>query len=105
MKRRPPPTGETSDIICRHCRKAFRQVGWAHLVYRHRYARDGAVAEYKRRFGMTLVTCDETRDGIAKARVEHWDKRGRLWSPESVAEELRRRDRRGEALIGLDFRS
>lgn len=96
---RGPARGEGVDyVLCHHCGREFRVVGWCHLVRIHGYDPEHPVEEYKKLFGLRRAQCDRTRGRMKASLRAHFERLGRHWSRSRVKGEVLRFSRRGAAL-------
>lgn len=97
---RTEPTDAVNDdsIVCRLCNRRFRAISNTHLIRIHDLDPEHPVEEYKGRFGIERAECVETRQQQVRSLERTLERRGKLWTPERVRREIRRRSRRGEAL-------
>jgi hypothetical protein len=85
-------------VVCRHCGKEFRAIMFLHLRRKHNYQGDHPVLEYKRRFGLPIAMCDESRAKIRTARNEFWEERGQHWTRKRVITAIKNRQRKDQSL-------
>jgi len=84
-------------VICRLCSRAFRTISFTHLRQKHHFRGPHPVEEYKRRYGLSVAACRETRRVIRINIRGYWTSQGRRWTALRIVEELRRHAREGGA--------
>ncbi len=94
----PPVPRETESVVCRLCGERYRLITHTHLWNRHHWADDHPSVTYKKRFGVRSVWSQASRRAMQSSLLAHYDRKGRLWTPERVVGGIRRRARAGKSL-------
>ena len=108
MKRvRRATSDDISDpcvVECRLCHKDYRAIGYTHLRHIHGFQGDHPIEDYKRRFGLDIAMCHDSRRLLRRGKEAYWERRGQRWTRKRVLDALRNRVRRGEpvAMARLD---
>jgi hypothetical protein len=92
-------------VVCRHCHREFRAITYTHLRMKHRYRGLRPVEDYKRRYGVPVATCRDTRRIIRRHIRGYWSSQGRRWTATRIVEALRAHARAGGAAPGRLERS
>ncbi|HEV3028640.1 MAG TPA: hypothetical protein VG457_13765 [Planctomycetota bacterium] len=95
----PSPKGtDPEEILCQLCGRPLRTITWTHLVKSHGFDQEGAVSEYKRRFGVEYSKCPALLDLVTKNVRRYFERVGRRWTKARIRREIRDRARGGIAL-------
>ncbi len=86
---------DPEEIVCRLCNRPLRSITWTHLVHSHGWGREGAVEEYKKRFGVESSHCPELRALVSKNSIQYYEEVGRRWTRARIRREIRGRRRKG----------
>lgn len=85
-------------VTCRLCHRAYRALGWAHLVRIHGFDPAHPIEEYKDRFGVGRAISIGSVRKMKDSLSVHFARQGRRWSRARVKKELLSLYRRGKHL-------
>lgn len=86
------------EIPCMLCGRAFAAIHWSHLEAKHGFPRATAVADYKRRFGLTRVFALASEKKKVRNFIASLAAANRHWPRERILQEINARRSAGKPL-------
>ena len=71
-------------ITCALCGRAFRSIGWKHLVGVHGFDPEQPIREYAARFGVAHPWSEATREKSRRSQAARLERTGKRWTRERV---------------------